>query len=127
MKILILLMACTLRYTIQSQVMFECYNNTDKSVNMSYVYYDNNHHCWISKGWFTVGAYSTFNLNIGNYVGEVFIHGENSINDWSGDYKFCFDPINRFEIRFADNSNCDNRIGFVKYKVTNGKYQLTFE
>lgn len=113
-----------------SQNKLEMYNNTDKEVFASYAYYDFENKCWSSKGWYKIEAYSTKTIELGNYLNDLYIHGETSTfwveRSWGNDVQFCIDPTNSFEIRFADKINCDKRKSFSKKKIVAGINKWTF-
>lgn len=114
----------------------EMYNNTDKDIYASYAYYDFNNKCWSTKGWYKVSPYSTSTVDLKNYTSDIYIHGFTVIPGsfwiaeteqyWGNDISFCIDRNNSFEIRFADQINCDNKKKFSKRKIFTGLNKWTF-
>ena len=126
-KLIFLAFTFIVAFGVSGQNKLEMYNNTDKDVYASYAYYDYSNKCWSSKGWYKVSPYSAKTLDLGSYTNDLYIHGystipatfwvsESKIN-WGNDVQFCIDPVNAFEIRFADKVNCEKRKSFSKKKI----------
>ena len=129
-QILLLLMVITFSIVLKAQTQIELYNNTNKSIYSAYAYWDNSNGCWSTKGWFEVAKYSSITINIGQYEGNVYIHGKQSTlleeKKWGSGQSFCIDPKNAFEIRFADQSNCSKRGDFSQMAVRTGINKWVF-
>lgn len=119
-----------------SQNSIAMYNNTDKKIYCCYAFFDNTNKCWTSRGWYAIDSYTEKTLNLGNYVGDIYIHGystnpatfwtSETYNKWGKGYSFCINHGNTFEIRFADKINCDTRETFSQQKIKYGKNTWTF-
>jgi uncharacterized membrane protein len=135
-KILILYIFLIAVIKLNAQNKLEMYNNTDKVIYASYAFYDFQNKCWSSKGWYKIEAYSAKTLDLGNYLNDLYIHGETTIPEtfwvaektinWGNEVQFCIDPTNSFEIRFADKINCEKRKSFSKKKIITGLNKWTF-
>lgn len=112
----------------QDPTLIEFYNNTGTEISACYAYYNNEDRCWTSVGWYTVPAYSYKTIDIGNYIGNIYIRGRQGLlTEWgSGDGQFCVDATQAFTIKFADTKDCWSKKKFSKYIVKSGVNKWTF-
>lgn len=115
-----------------SQTIIKFRNNTDKVISVAYAYWEVLENCWTSTGWFNVDPYQYKELDLGDYVGNVYIHGRQtalwglSATTWGSDASFCIDLENAFNIKFADVSKCNKKANFSKLKVFRGTNKWLF-
>ena len=136
LKTLITIASIVFSQLVFSQNSLELYNNTDKMIYACYAYYDYSNKCWSTVGWYKVESYSTTTINLGNYSNDVYIHGysvnegtfrvSETYNRWGSGFSFCVDPKNKFNIRYADKSNCENKRSFTQRKIVAGVNKWTF-
>ncbi len=99
-----------------SQTKIKLRNNTDKKVYATLVYQIQNGG-WTSFGWYTVDKYSNRTIDIGNYTGDVFVHGRSGLiftGKWGRGYTFCIDENDAFRIYNANEVNCKASAEFSK-------------
>ena len=115
-----------------AQNTLSCHNNTNKDVYFAYAFYDDDNKCWTSKGWHTIKAYQQYDLDLGTYIGKIYIHGMQkallglSEDTWGSGYKFCIDPVDAFTIRDADKINCANKAEFSERTIGAGINKCEF-
>lgn len=114
--------------TSQVSTSIEFYNNTGYEISACYAYYDNDEKCWTSVGWYTIKPYSNRTIDIGNYMGNIYIRGRQGLaTEWgSGDGQFCVDATQAFKIKFADTKDCWSKKKFTKRYVNPGVNKWTF-
>jgi uncharacterized membrane protein len=101
-------------------------NNTDKAIYMAYAYFDYEGKYWICEGWYTIESYGQKDIDMADYRGSVYIHGEQptylglSSIGWGSGYKFCINPKDRFTIRDALHVNCETQKEFSEKKLLDG-------
>ena len=135
-KIVLISLFFALGYTSFAQNSLEMYNNTDKTVNVCYAYYDGANSSWSTKGWYSIEKYSTKSINLGGYTNALYIHGYSTIPgdfwtadsqvSWGKDVSLCIDPKNAFEIRNADKVSCETNKKFSKTTINRGVNKWTF-
>ena len=110
--------------TTTATTMVQFYNNTSEDVLVAIAFYDKESDGWSSKGWWTVPSYKQFNLDLGNYTGRIYIHGEQSGlmgSSWGKGYSFCVDKDKGFLIHNADKADCFlHKPDFSEHKVATG-------
>lgn len=111
-----------------AQTKIEFYNNTSKEIFAAYAYYDNSEKCWISVGWYSVPAYGSKIVDIGNITGTIYTRGRAGLlKEWgAGDAYFYTDPYNAFKKLFADKSSSGTRHAFSKMTVSKGVNKRIF-
>lgn len=116
--------------TTFAQNTLELYNNTADEIYFSYVKYDYEYKSWTSRGWYKINGYSTESLDLGNYKGKVYIHGQFTgwITNkyWGNGYSFCVEPTDAFNIRFSDKIGCEFKRNFSETNISYGKNNYTF-
>jgi hypothetical protein len=124
---LLLVMFLMLSEFLKAQNVFEIYNNTNKDVYAAYAYWDSPNTCWTSRGWIKIVKYSTTNVDLGSYVGDFYIHGQQGDKFWGYGFLFCIDPKDQFQMRYSDQINCQkNKRGFTKTIIHNGLNKWIF-
>jgi uncharacterized membrane protein len=106
------------------------YNNTGEDIFMAIAFFDKENDGWSSKGWWTVPSYKQFSLDLGDYTGRLYIHGEQSGitgSTWGKGYSFCVDRDKGFVIHNADKADCFlHKPDFSEDKVSNGVNKWEF-
>jgi uncharacterized membrane protein len=138
MKTKIILIFLFIALSIKSfcQNSLEMYNNTDKTVNVCYAYYDASNSSWSTKGWYSIEKYSSKSIKLGAYTNTLYIYGysdipgdfwhANSQISWGNDVSLCIDTKNAFEIRNADKVKCETTKKFSKTTISRGVNKWTF-
>jgi uncharacterized membrane protein len=118
----------------QKNTIFQIYNNTSDVVYYSYATYSSENSCWVTVGWYKIESYKEANIDLEDYVGNVYIYGKQekllglSQVEWKGEYFLCVNPTEPFEIRCADKINCpsNEKVGFRKKYVYSGVNKWSF-
>lgn len=133
LKLMYAILIVTLMHSVKSysQNQLELYNNTDKDIYACYAFYDYRNQSWSSVGWYKINPYDTKTIDLGSYRNDVYIHGESESfwegeKNWGNGIRFCVDPDDSFEIRYADKINCDHKKSFSKTRIYNGTTTWTF-
>ena len=115
---------CFFYFVTFSQSTLRLRNNTAKEIYTSYVVWNNDNECWVSKGWYKIKPYKYEDFDLGNYYGTVYTHavqhGVSGDIKWGDEKLFCINPIDAFEIYYAGKLNCENTAMFSSLKVSNG-------
>ena len=103
-----ILIFIALPFITHGQNMLKLENNTNHDIWTAYATYDGK--CWVCAGWIKVDKYNTRSIDVGNYSGQFFIHGENRAagmeRNW-GDYDMlCVEEGEAFSIRCPRDINC---------------------
>ena len=97
-----------LPYMSNAQNTLRLENNTNHDIWASYATYDGS--CWVCVGWFKVDKFNTRDLNMGDYSGQIFIHGENRAagmeRNWGDNDMLCVEEGEAFNIRCPRNVQC---------------------
>jgi len=106
--LLALIMLVALPFMSKAQNLLTLENNTKHDVYAAYATYDGK--CWVCVGWYKVEKFDTKSFNLGNYNGQIFIHGENRTigmeRNW-GDYdNLCVEEGEAFNIRCPRKVDC---------------------
>lgn len=126
-----LVLAALLFFSSQTfaQTILRMVNNTDKKIWTSYVIYSKADG-FTSRGWYVIDRYSERNFDLGNFRGNVYIHGRTgnlfSKKTWGVGYNFCIDENNSFRITQSDKGRCKDRAGFSIFNVRRGTNTWTF-
>lgn len=115
-KFCIAVILCLFVVTSFAQTKIKLRNNTSKKVFAALVYRIQDGG-WTSFGWYQIEKYSNKTIDIGNYSGDVFVHGYSGVvltSKWGRGYTFCIDPINQFRIYNADKLDCFSNAEFSK-------------
>jgi|GEM_PF-727884 len=108
-------------------------NNTDKLLYFCYSAY-NGSNGWQSNGWYKVDPYSNTTIDIGYYIGNIYLYaeynaGESAWFDSNSKYSFCIDKTNAFNIPNADIRDCSNsnykRVKMYEFSVSPGIFTWT--
>ena len=131
MKKILLLLLVIISIGAKAQSTLRLINNTDKKVFAAYTYYSGDDKAWVCEGWYEVGAYGSFDLDLGRYAGKVYIHGVRyaylglSEITWGQGYSFCVND-GAFKIIDADKVNCKNKRNFSERNIVNGVNKFEF-
>lgn len=123
---LLVIIACTFTKA-QSTLILQ--NNTNKTVLFAICLFEQENKAWTSIGWYKIEKYRNYTLQLNNYVGNIYIHGENTAiikGEWGKGYMFCIDPLNQFRIINADKVNCNKRKEFSLKAINRGVNRFTF-
>lgn len=105
-------------------------NNTKNIVYASYVIFDKNENCFVSRGWYEVNPYGNLKIDFGDYQGIAYVHGTHrgllTNLSWGDGFKFCTDPINKYRILYADQNNCINKASYSQLKIVPGANKFIF-
>lgn len=125
MKNALLILLISLSGSLFSQTTLAVTNNTDDEVFYAYIYYDGTNRAWNSIGWYKVNAYSTRNIDLGNYNGKIYIHGHTTklltTIRWGKGFSACVNDKDAFHFKDVENiRNCEDREEFSELSVSNG-------
>ena len=88
-------------------------NNTNHDLWAAYATYDRRSEtdrCWVCVGWIKVDKFNTRTIDVGNYYGQFFIHGENRAygmeRNWGDNDMLCVEEGEAFNIRCPRNIDC---------------------
>jgi uncharacterized protein YkwD/uncharacterized membrane protein len=108
---------------IFSQTKLKFINNTNQLISAAYVSYSDDGNGWTSHGWYNVAAGSSKELSLGDYnYNTVYVYGFYKTTQWgSGNYQFCVDLKNAFNIANADQYCELTKKQFSVCKMVSGK------
>lgn len=103
-----LLVIAVMPYVSKAQNILKLENNTPQAVWAAYATYDGS--CWVCFGWVRVEKYNTFDVPLGDYNGQIFVHGENRsatvLRNWGDNDMLCVEEGEVFRIRCPRNKEC---------------------
>ena len=107
------LMLFALQTNARAQNILRLENNTNHDIWAAYATYDvrsASDRCWICNGWIKVEKYNTRDINVGQYTGQFFVHGENRAQgvdrNWGDNDMLCVEEGEAFSIRCPRNVQC---------------------
>jgi len=109
-----------------SQTKIKLANNTSYTISAAYVKYVDEVSGWTSYGWWNINAGGSKIIDLGNYnYTNVYIYGFYKNTGWgSGNYQFCVDFKNAFNIENADKECSYSKRQFDEFKIVAGKVNI---
>ena len=102
-------MLIALPFLSKAQNILRLENNTNHDIWSAYACYDGS--CWVCNGWIKVEKFNTRDVPVGNYGGQIFIHGENRFpggeRNWGDNDMLCVEEGEAFSIRCPRNVQCN--------------------
>ena len=109
----LLVMLFALQTHSRAQNVLRLENNTNHDIWTAYATYDirsANDRCWVCRGWIKVEKYNSRDINLGDYSGQIFVHGENRAygmeRNWGDNDMLCVEEGEAFNIRCPRNVEC---------------------
>ena len=128
--ILALIMLTAVPMLGMAQNVLRLENNTDNDVNAAYAYYNPSQKCWVSVGWYIVPRHNSKRIDLGNYVGQLFVHGKSQSlttkREWGDGDMLCVDEKDAFEIVCPRAVQCRVQKMFSKIDFPNGGNSFIF-
>jgi Protein of unknown function (DUF1036) len=106
----------------------EIENITSEKIWFSIAYFDRVEcSCWHSVGWYHILPQNKIKIKLKNEVPWVYLNVQSNTRNWKGDYLFCIDDVNAFElnVKKGQDYTCKKRDGFFKIdrpKNSSGSY-----
>jgi len=88
-----------------------CNHNSDRSISASYMLQAGGGAGWQSQGWYNAASGQCFDINLGSYVGAIYLYAEDQYQqtNWGeGTVQFCVNRTIAFEINNADTVDCSD-------------------
>ena len=113
----------------QRTTLMLCNQNTVQPMFGAFSHWHSERFGWSSKGWFRIEPGACTNIDLGDYRGRIFVHGQFAHNGqlyrYGKEVPFCVDPINKFYLAKSDGA-CNPKQGFNQINVGPGVYRYTF-
>lgn len=105
-------------------------NNTDHDVYAAYAIFVQSENCWVSIGYYKVTKYGNFTIDLGNYRGNAYVHGEHQglvkNLSWGSGFWMCVDDHDAFRIICPDKINCKTKKEFSQMAINKGDNKFLF-
>ena len=129
-QIIVIIALIALSFTSKAQNSLRLENNTNSTVYASYGIYEQSEKCWVTYGWYEIKAYNNFVLDLGDYTGQVYVHGQHqgllTNKSWGDGEYMCVNEFKQFRIACARLTNCNKKKPFSAIQINSGENLFRF-